>query len=150
MPDSLIIIDNWHFLDNYNIKTALMHIYKSRIISLTMTPKESIVRHKRIIPVVVTVAAIAAYMVSGQTYFGSVLGSYSTTIGNYNGNGGIGGAGGAGGVGGNGGSNTASHFGHAGVFQSAGGGSANGGTGGSANGGNCNGIACFSISSRGH
>jgi len=106
-----------------------------------MTLKESIVRHKRIIPLVVVVVAIAAYMVSSQSYATpTVMGSSWTYGGQVGGAGGIGGAGGAGGVGGNGGSNDNSQAGSTtNNHQSANGGSANGGNGGSANGRNiCN------------
>ena len=101
---------------------------------MRMTLKESIVRHKRIIPLVVGVVAIAAYMVSSQSYVTpTVMGSSWTYGGQVGGAGGIGGAGGAGGVGGNGGVNDHS------PYSDANGGSANGGNGGSANGGNiCN------------
>jgi hypothetical protein len=105
---------------------------------------EMIVKHKRIIPVIVAVVAIGLYMIPVNSFGGlasAERSNYGTVVsgnGNNNGNGGAGGAGGAGGVGGNGGG--AVNGGHAN------GGPANGGNGGGANGGNCNGnINCARV-----
>lgn len=103
---------------------------------------EMIVKHKRIIPMILALVAIGLYMiptsaltpVSASRTNGGGYGQVSNSF-----NGGIGGAGGAGGVGGNGGSNSCGQAGcsfqHSGG-QQANGGSAGGGNGGSANGGN--------------
>jgi hypothetical protein len=107
-----------------------------------MTLKGSIVRHKRIIPILVTAVAIAAYMVSSQATVSSnkVYGSASTVI--IGGAGGQGGAGGAGGNAGDGGiniGNTGAILGHqygsGSIHQGANGGNADGGNGGNAPGG---------------
>jgi hypothetical protein len=105
---------------------------------------EMIVKHKRIISVIVAVVGIGLYMIPANTFAGpasALRSNYGIVVsgnGNGNGNGGAGGAGGAGGVGGNGGG--AVNGGHAN------GGPANGGNGGGANGGNCNGnINCARV-----
>ena len=85
--------------------------------------KEAIVRHKRIIPIVVATLAIAAYMVASTGYTqqakgASILGPVTTSNVNQGGNGGQATGGGAGG------NSVVSAY------------SSNGGTGGVANGGN--------------
>src|SRR5215471_6291696 len=92
-------------------------------ISTEFQMKEAIVRHKRIIPIVVATLAIAAYMVASTGYTQQakgafIFGSVSTSNVNQAGNGGQATGGGAGG-------NSAFSI-----------GSSNGGTGGVANGGN--------------
>jgi hypothetical protein len=108
-----------------------------------MTLKGSIVRHNRIIPILVTAVAIAAYMVSSQTATVSsnkVYGSASTVIiggaGGTGGGGGTGGTGGAGGINiGNTGAILGHQYGSGSIHQGGNGGNAYGGAGGSANGG---------------
>lgn len=126
---------------------ALIIFYIIESHSMLNSVVEMIVRHKRIIPVILGVVAIGLYMIPISSWGGPV--SAQTRMSNSNGGGygqvvvggagGIGGAGGAGGVGGNGGVNVCNHAGcdfqHSGG-QQANGGSANGGNGGPANGGN--------------
>jgi hypothetical protein len=108
--------------------------------------KESIVKYKRIIPIVAVAVTIAAFMASYQVVYnqqsvGAQVGSFNSQTAT-GGNGGVGGAAGAGGLAGNGGS------GNTGGGNN--GGDANGGHGGNANGGNarnaCNVGSCFHIS----
>jgi hypothetical protein len=116
---------------------TLITFYIIKINRMSNSVLEMIVKHKRIIPVILALVAIGLYMIPT-----SALKPASATLfngGGYGnivvGNGGIGGAGGAGGVGGNGGENINAHNNGANVQQYASGGSANGGNGGSANGG---------------